>query len=351
MPNPGFRGREHLLAEAVALVAQHGTVAAAARAAGMAESTFRRRIATATRTGVGGVTKPAAPVMPDFPDDDIPVEDIIGSMCKRFEKRAAHHAAKKWFPIAMPTNEPIGLGFVGDPHVDDDGCNWPLLMRHVEIFRETPGLYGVNIGDTTNNWVGRLLRKFADQETSQATARKLAKWLLQESGVDWLVWLLGNHDAWNDGIAVLKGMNTRSIPMEDWQAQFQLTFPNGRPCRIWAAHNFSGNSIWNSLHGPQRTAHTKAEAHIYACGHLHNWAIHQEESASRDFTYWLVRSRGYKTIDEYAEKLGHGSQDEGATVVAVIDPAARSEAGFVTCFSDMEEGADFLTFKRKRTGA
>lgn len=320
----------------------------AAEFLGIPESTFRGRLKKA-QLEISQAT--SGPILPEFPDDDIAVTEIISSMCKRYEKRAEHHAAKKWFPVQMPTDLPIGLGFVGDPHVDDDGCNWPLLMRHVEIFKTTPGLYGINIGDTTNNWVGRLIRKFADQETSQKTARKLAQWLLTESGIDWLVWLLGNHDAWNDGIAVLQGMNTKRIPMEDWQAQFRLVFPNRRECRIWAAHNFSGNSIWNSLHGPQRTAHTKAEAHVYVCGHLHNWALHHEESATREFTYWLARARGYKFMDEYSMKLGHGDQDEGATIVSVIDPTARSEAGFVTCFADMEEGADFLTFKRKKAGA
>jgi UDP-2,3-diacylglucosamine pyrophosphatase LpxH len=209
-------------------------------------------------------------------------------------------------------------------------------------------MFGVNVGDTTNNWVGRLTRLFGDQDTSQNTARKLARWLLADSGVTWLAWIMGNHDAWNEGIEILKGMNGSQIPMEDWQARFSIVFPNGKVCKTWVAHNFAGNSIWNSLHGAQRAAHTKAEAHIYACGHLHNWAIHQEESASRDFTYWLLRAKGYKAFDDHAEHLGHFPQQEGEAITAVIDPHAKSEAGFVQCFADMELAADFLTFLRNR---
>lgn len=340
---------DELAAEAMDAVRRAGgDKSAAAREMGIPRSTLQNRLRAAENRAIKPRKNDASFSLPEFPDDDIPVEEIIESMCKRYEKRSAHVAAKKWFPVQIKSDIPIGVGFVGDPHVDDDGCNWPLLKQHIEIFKNTDGLYGVNIGDTTNNWVGRLMKKFADQETSQSTARKLAKWFLHDSGIEWLVWLLGNHDVWNDGAAVLTGMNTKRIPMEDWEAKFRLVFPNNRECRIWASHNFSGNSIWNSLHGPQRTAHTKAEANIYVCGHLHNWALHHEESATRDFTYWLARARGYKFIDEYATKLGHGSQDEGATIVSVIDPKATSEAGFVTCFADMEEGADFLTWKRSK---
>lgn len=268
-------------------------------------------------------------------------------MSKRFDKRHAHDESKKWFRVKVNDTKPIGLALVGDPHVDDNGCNWPLLRQDCKIMQQED-IYAVNIGDTTNNWAGRLLKKFADQDTSQDTARKLAKWFLTEAGIRWLAWLLGNHDGWNDGIAVLRAMNVRRIPMLDWQAQFQLVFPNDWACRIWASHNFPGHSMWNTLHGPQRAAHVKDWAHIFVCGHHHNWALHQEESASRDFVYWLARCRGYKFLDDYADKNGHQSQKFGATILAVIDPRATVEVNRVHCFADLEHGADYLQFLRGR---
>jgi hypothetical protein len=294
--------------------------------------------------------KRASVEMPEFPDDDIPIEEIIAHQEKQFRKKFDHHRAKKWFPIKVRMDGPIGLSFFGDPHIDDDGCNWPLLRRDCEIHRKTPALFGVNIGDTTNNWVGRLMRLFANQNMGQSRARKLAKWLLPESGVTWLAWLIGNHDAWNEGDAILRAMGGHLVPMEDWQAQFKLVFPNGRECRIWAAHDFPGHSQWNSLHGPQKAAHTKDWAHVYACGHKHNWAAHQEESASKEFVYWLLRARGYKFFDSHSEHLGHASQQEGAAITAVINPDASNMAGLVQAFADMEAAADYLTFLRKRGG-
>jgi hypothetical protein len=222
-----------------------------------------------------------------------------------------------------------------------------MLNRHCDIHRANNALFSVNIGDHINNWADRLMKLYANQDTSSKTAQKLAEWFLHDSGIRWLTILFGNHDLWTAFPEVLRAQNTAKVPMEDWQARFRLVFSNGREAKIWASHDFSGNSMWNSLHGPQKAAHTKAEADIYACGHTHNWAIHQEESASRNFTYWLIRSRGYKFLDSYAEELGHFSQEEGASITCVIDPESTSMAGYIQAFADMEHATDYLKWARK----
>lgn len=330
------------LTETARVYANHDENAVrAARALGIGRSALIARLERLARE-----KKEPDYELPEFPDNDIPVEEIIGMMEKRFEKRHAFQRATKWFPVNVKDTKPIGLAFVGDPHVDDDGCNWGQLRTDIEVMR-SPGIYATNIGDTTNNWIGRLLGQFAKQETSQETARKLAKWFLKDAGIKWLVWLLGNHDAWGDGSAILREMNVQNVPMMDWQAQYKLVFPNRYECRVWASHDFAGHSMWNSLHGPQKTAHMKESAEIFVCGHKHNWALHQEESAGRDFVYWLARARGYKFIDSYAEKLNHQSQQYGATILAVINPEAKNPAAAVQCFADLEHGADYLKFLRK----
>lgn len=106
--------------------------------------------------------------------------------------------------------------------------------------------------------------------------------------------------------------------------------------------------MWNSLHSAQRAAHHQEMAHLYVCGHKHNWATHQEESASRGFVYWLARARGYKWVSDHAEKMGHAAQQEGASITAILDPDAKSEAGFISCFPDMDEAVDYLNWKRSR---
>ena len=293
--------------------------------------------------------KPQKVELPTFPDDDIPTEDIIGLMSRRFRQRWEHQQAKKWFEIKLPDG-PFGLMMWGDPHVDSNGCNWPLLERHVLIARQ-PGIYSINIGDTLDNWPhgSKLIKLYAHSDQSTDTARKLAAWFLgdgeKDARIPWLVVLLGNHDLW-PGHNNIKSLVKKPVVVEDWGARFVLK-ASGVPFRVWASHNFPGHSEHNTLHGLQKTATKKEECDLYVAGHTHNWAIHQEESASRGFVYWLCRTRGYKYLDDHAMHLGHDPQEEGASVLAVCNPRATSMSGRMQLFADVEVGADYLKWLRK----
>ena len=339
---------DKVLIECLEAVDKAGSVAAAARLLGINRSTFESRIANARNRFKINAEKPAAIDLPTFPDDDIPVDEILDTMERRFTKRAEAAAARRWFTVRVQTDQPIGLCFVGDPHIDSNGCNISLLRRDIELMTQA-GMFSVNLGDTTDgDWPGRLMKLHAQSDQSITTARRLAEWFLNDTGLRWLAVLIGNHDAWGEGAEILRRMNVQQIPMLDWSAHWKVKFSNDRECKIICAHDFPGHSMWNSLHSNQRAATTTTDAHIYASGHKHNWAIHQEENAHREFVYWLVRARGYKFIDEYADRLGHAAQQHGATVCAVIDPQADSEAKFVTCFADLAEAADYLKWKRSR---
>jgi UDP-2,3-diacylglucosamine pyrophosphatase LpxH len=277
----------------------------------------------------------------DIPADDIETEEELRLAARRFEKRLANAQARDWQPIRIETKEPIVLAFVGDPHIDDNGCNLPLLLEHVELLRQEH-VYAVNIGDTTNNWTGRLMRLYANQDTSVSTARKRAKWLMQEAGIQWLVWVMGNHDEWENGADILRGMNTRGVVMEDWQARFSVEFPTGLEVPVWAAHDFKGHSQFNKLHAAMRTARERRGAAIYVCGHKHDWAVHHEEIPDTGETFWALRARGYKFLDSYSAKLGFASSRYGATVAAVIDPRETDNPlKAVTCFADLQQAINY----------
>lgn len=70
----------------------------------------------------------------------------------------------------------------------------------------------------------------------------------------------------------------------------------------------------------------------------------------RGFVYNLLRVRGYKFIDEYADVHGFGNHAYGAAGVAVVDPDG-DKLNAVTCFLDPHEGVDFLAWKRRRAAA
>jgi hypothetical protein len=257
-------------------------------------------------------------------DDDLPIEDIIQINRKRFEKRAAAAEARRGQAIEISTNDPVVIAFVGDPHLDDDGCDWPQLLADIELLKQ-PHVYAISIGDTTNNWTGKLMRLYANQETSRKTARKMIKWFLVESGVNWLVWIMGNHDEWESGADIIRLMNVNSIVMDDWSARFTIAFRNGVEVPMWCAHDFPGSSQWNRMHGLMKAAMMRGGAAVYACGHRHVAGLHWEPLEDQGASYWALRCKGYKALDSHATRLGYGKTDDGHTTAVVIDP--REEDG------------------------
>lgn len=315
------------------IVEQAGSISAAARETGMSRSAIRNRLNALGLKNSKPVEVPEITYPPEL-DDDIGIDEIIALMSKRFSKRQAAATARKSQVITLNHSEPIVVGFVGDPHLDDDGCDWPLLLEHIELFKQ-PRVYGVNVGDTTNNWVGNLMRLFAGQETSQKTARKLAKWFLSESGIKWLVWVMGNHDEWNSGADILRLMNTTGIVMEDWSARFRVGFANGVEVPFWVAHDFPGHSMWNKMHGLMKAAMMRGGAGVYAAGHRHISAVHWEPIEDQDAAFWAFRSKGYKVIDSHATRLGYGTTNDGHTTAVVIDPRATNGKDLLQGFKDL----------------
>lgn len=347
MPNPGITDEENL--RRLKVLEKHqdtgfGWKANAAKELGIAPNTFHSWL-----NNLPDAPKPQVPSADPLPDPHMPIEQVISYKKTAFERKHEAVLAKRWRRFSVPTAGPYALMFVGDPHLDDDGCNWPLWESHVELMEQTPDLYAVNIGDTTNNWAGRLARLWANQDSSAETAKQIVRHYLGERNIPWFLWLHGNHDMWDGPVGrdVFERHKPEYVCMEDWQAKVTLVSPNGREVRLWAAHNFKGNSIWNNMHGLERAAQMQDWAHLYVAGHHHDTGYRQGENPHRGFVYNLLRVRGYKFIDEYADLHGFGCHQYGASAVAVIDPDG-DKLNAVTCFLDPFEGVEFLEWKRRK---
>jgi len=330
-------------------VQKYGSIKAASDVTGVGRQSIRHGVAEAKRRKL--VADEDALEFPDLPSGDLPIEQIIGLMEERSTRRRTAFEAHTWFPVKVKESKAIGVLFFGDPHVDDDGCDWSLLKRHIECCKQ-PGMYGVNIGDTTNAWAGRLIKKYADQETSAKTARRLAEYFMLDAGVRWLVWLLGNHDQWGDGAEILGQMakrhGTQKLVMHDWEARFSLNFPNGAKVNIWASHDFPGDSQWNPLHGPVKAARFGPDVDLLACGHKHNWGYSMWELADKGTTPLMIRTRGYKFNDDYARRIGKSDQSGGSSILTIINPHSATREGRIMPFADVEAGTEFLQWLRSK---
>lgn len=326
--------------EAVNALAAHGATKPAADALGIPRQTFQHRIRVAA---AHGIQDPSACQPEELPPSDLPFEERLETIKRRNAQRIAHEKAKSWQVVRVPISGPYGLMLFGDPHLDDNFCDLEALERDARLCADTPGMFGVNGGDSINNWVGRLERIYAEQSVTAEEGWQLIDWFMNGFGIRWALWLLGNHDVWNFGQRVFDRMNTDRILMRDWDAKIVLRSDDG-DCRLWARHDFKGTSIYNELHGLKKAAMFTGKADIYAAFHRHTWATMQGELDDGE-RFCLVRARGYKECDDYAVKNGFSEQSGGQSVVCIVEPR-KDGPPRVTAFEDVKRGCEFLTYLR-----
>jgi hypothetical protein len=301
------------------------------------------------------ITPPPAPrpafasppvTLPELPDEDVPIDEVWRGLIDSYARASARSAALDWMRIALPTDGPVGLMVFGDPHLGAHGFNAPLFLRHCELCRTVPYLYGVGIGDMANNWVGNLAREYANQETSRRTERRLIEWFLRESGVRFAFATAGNHDVWEQGTVIQNLMADGHTFIADWEAKVRLAFADGTEIRVHAAHDFPGHSMWNPGHGLVRAALMSSDADLYLAGHRHCAALQFVERPDNT-TAWVVRARGYKEMDPYARQKGYPQAKSCAAVLVIIDPTAADPIGRVTVYPDVEAGVRELVNRRR----
>ncbi|CAH2606505.1 conserved protein of unknown function (plasmid) [Rhodovastum atsumiense] len=317
-----------------------------AERAGWTRNVALARLREAERQGLLS-PPPADFEVPDLPDENPDVDALIEARTAAFRRKQVSREARRLIPVTVRLDGPIGILHMGDPHVDDDGCDWPRLRRHVDLAQTTKGLLAGNAGDMTNNWVGRLARLYAAQSTTAAQAWKLAEWFI--GAVPWLYLIGGNHDAWSgDGDPVKWMAKQAGVPYETHGARLALHLPNGREIRVNARHDFRGASQWNPAHGPGKAAQLGPPDHIFVCGHKHVFGQGWHRQPNGVWSCAL-RVGTYKVFDGYADALGFPEHNLPA-VVTLIFPDADEE-GLIEVVKDPERAAEFLTWARARHAA
>jgi hypothetical protein len=284
-----------------------------------------------------------------LPDDDVPIEELIEQRKRKFAHKREHEEASKLIPIRIKLSGAIGILHFGDPHVDDDGCDIEAIEQHTALVNKTEGLFAANVGDTTNNWCGRLARLYADQSTSAAQAWKIAEWFVNRC--DWIYMIGGNHDLWSGAGDPLKWIaKQQSALYKSSEARIALRFPNGREVRVNARHDHAGSSIWNPAHGPMKAALMGTRDHIYVAGHKHESAYSVLKDAISGITMHACKVASYKVYDRFAKDKGFRDNALSPCAVTTINPELPPEhPDLVKVWWDPEEGADYLRFLRSRS--
>jgi hypothetical protein len=325
------------MADLKEMVAAHGGVRPAARALGIPESTLRGRL----KAGQLDVRHPDS--------EDLPLDELIERRKQEFARKHKHEQSRKLIPVKVKIPGTIGLLHFGDPHLDDPGCDIGLIESHMNLCQNVDGLFGVNVGDTLNNWVGRLRGIYGSQNTTENEGWRLAEWFIQ--GVPWAYIIGGNHDAWSGAGDPLKWISAQAGALyQDSEVRIELQFSNRATVRINARHDFAGSSIYNPAHGATKALHFGVRDHIAICGHKHVSGYGVLKDPDSGITMHAVQVASYKTYDRYAREKGFRDQMISPCVVTVIDPSLpATHPDLIKVFWDAAEGADYLTYKRRKS--
>jgi len=322
--------------------------------AGLSERAAAKELGVAPSTLRGWLRlTPKEEATPDFiveeePEEDLPIEEIIAFRKREFAQKKKHYDATRLRKVQIKIPGPIGIVHIGDPHVDDDGTDIATLERHSDLTNQVEGLYAANCGDTTNNWIGRLARLYAQQNCGRTRAVKIAEWLIKRTR--WLYMIGGNHDAWSGDDDPIKWIAKQSGTLyQSSEARLELNFPEGEPFTINARHDFNGSSIYNPAHGAMKAIHFGVRDDLSTCGHKHISGYGMVKDPVSGKACHALQIGSYKLIDRYAMEKNLRDQSFGPAALTVVDPLLpRAHPDRCKVFWDPEEGAEYLKFKRSK---
>lgn len=284
--------------------------------------------------------------LPELPSEKLEAQELLDRQEKQFARKHAAKEARKLIDIKVKLSGAIGILHFGDPHLDDNGTDIGLVRKHVALINETEGLFAGNIGDTTNNWVGKLARLYGEQTATAQDAWTLAEWFF--TACPWLYIIDGNHNAWSGAGDPLKWIAAQNgQPYESNGVRLALNFPNGRQVRINARHNWQGHSMWNASHAQGRAIQMGMRDHIVISGHVHKSGMGIYKDPLTGLVSHGIQVATYKKYDKYADEKGYPDQNISPAVLTIIDPRYEDDdPGLVNVFHSVEEGVKFLKFKR-----
>jgi hypothetical protein len=283
-----------------------------------------------------------------LPDELPTAEELLARRRKQFARKQTAATARKLVAVTVKHDGPIGLAFVGDPHVDDDGTDIALLESHIALFNQHDALLPLGIGDYSNNWIGRLARLYGQQSLSAAEAWVLVEWLVR--AVPWLALVGGNHDAWSGEGDPIKWMaKSARVNYESNGVRLGLRLPNGRIIRVNARHDFTGRSQWNNAHGVSKAAQMGWRDHVLTAGHIHSSAWAYNRDPMTGLISHSLRIGSYKRLDRFADEKGLPDQTVSVCPVVVVRPQyPDDDPRMLTPFLEPETAADWLAFIRKK---
>lgn len=284
------------------------------------------------------------------PDDlNTPHEDVITRLLTRQERTESRMAMRDAQVVEIPDSGPIGLAFVSDKHMGGD-CDYRAMVDDVELIRDTPGMYAIETGDNSENWLGSLAGLKGEQVVTSEEEYELVKWwfsrLTEHNKL--LAVVAGNHDNRTKRYAGLdlirQALQGAALLYDCEEVRFRLKL-GAAEWRIKARHKWPGHSKYNPAH-----AMTGGKAGYRFGGDDYDIAVGGHKHVGTMFfpdifhmTKRLVVMVGtYKMDDEYGRAGGFPGTFGRGCGALIMRPDGRWQQQ-----DDLESACDYLTYLRR----
>lgn len=221
----------------------------------------------------------------------------------------------------------VCLVFMADTHLGGTGVDYEAIDRDIDLVLATPGAYIVAVGDLLDNFIiGKLLAIQMDTPFTIDSQWALVRRMLRRMAPRLVASVGGNHDAWTRLLAgvdyfkdvhdqivgrqILYGRNELRVMAQVGAAEFPLKI----------RHKWSGFSMYNPTHGPERDAKFNAGYpwRIGVAAHTHTGGYVREFNRGGR-TALAVQCGTYKRIDDYADVNDFPEPNEAAAVAVILD--------------------------------
>lgn len=367
-----FRERVEEFARAYNDVATNPNLAAVAERLGVTVKTVKNRAAEIRGRRQNGEDVPelvsragraAQPVdfskreveFGELPDPDEDVNSLLARAIEHNERQQHYHEAKRVVDVRVKTPGPIGIAGIPDQHLNNPGTRLRKAFDDARLIAETPGLYGVSIGDSLDNFIiGRLERARRKDVMSHSDSWRLQEHYFSIIAEKLLISIGGNHNDWIEklgGLDILK-MQFRDLGIDATyhpvQQRVRVTTPNGNRFVHFARHGYPGKSKYHATHGILTWMLERWQGEdVFWGGHIHTsgYMMLQRDWMGEKRVVHGVQLSSYKKIDAYAIEGGFRECDTFTTPMVI-----HEENGTTTFHADIEEGVDILRYKRRKAG-
>jgi len=282
----------------------------------------------------------------ELPPGELSAEEIIAYKLKQFGVKETHDKATALIRAKINIDGAICIACFGDPHLDDDGCDFSKLTEDINVCKGKDYVFSLCVGDFTNNWVGRLQKLYANQTTTVTQSHVLIQWFFAE--LPWLLAIGGNHDHWSGALdRAADTARTMGIVYTMHGQRIALALPSGAEVRINARHDLKGHSQFHPTHGPMKSFFFKYRDHVAVAGHIHTSGYLTQKVAG--IPVHAVRVGTYKRFDDYG-KQNDFLDDSTPSFGIVINPRyTETDERFITVFTSLAQAVEYTEFLRQKS--